>query len=371
MRTNRKKILKIGIPILGVVISTTLIVCVSGILVKIPTISVGGSTAVLPLMSSFSNHYKGVDIVTSAGGSSVGINSIIDGTKVIGMASKNPEMVKTPEGKKYEQWKNKNVKTLTIAWDGIGLVYKPSSLQEKDLDLNEDVLAKIYVAFSGLKKITFGDLFGNDDKTVITPYARNGGSSISGTADAFYKDSKLDYKNSSFWNELESLEKDFVVSALTNGSYGTNVVQTAEANSQAWNRVKDGPKGSMIYLSSGFIINNMKAIEDAGFKVALYNGNNLTIENITNGYEWYRPFNLMYSINQIKNNNNIIDMLKWILFDKKAKKIISEEGYVPLNNKQIKSMGWDETEENKIEFLVDVKKADYELGFCGAGEVNN
>ncbi len=366
MKPTTKKFLKIGMPILGVSMFAVLIVCVSGVLVKVPTVSIGGSTAVLPLVEAFSKEYKDIDIVTSAGGSGAGINSIIQGTKEIGMASKNPNILKDKESRNYQAWEKKQVKTLTIAWDGIGIVYKPSS-KSKDLDicLNADNLAKIYASFSGIEKITFNDLLNNGDNTELIPYARNGGASISGTADGFLKDSHLDYQSSSYWTNLTSDEQKRILDILENGSYGNNVVQTAEANSQAWNRIKDAKEGSIIYLSSGFILNNRKQIESAGFKIAKYNNSELTNETITQGYNWYRPFNLIYSINQIKNKEKIVKMLQWILFDEKAKNIISDEGYVSLTEQQIQDMGYSNGD---INFVADSQFSDVNLGFCGAGE---
>lgn len=369
MKLASKRILKIGGPVLGVTLVGVVFVSISGAFIKIPTISIGGSSAVFPLISAFSNHYDQIDIVASAGGSSVGINSIVNGTKEIGMASKNPAIVdKDHNSHEYKAWKEKNVKTLTIAWDGIGIIYKPKRGTTSNLVINAETLAKIYTSFSGLKEITLGEVMNNEDKTIIIPYARNGGSSVSGTADAFYKDSKLKYKESEYWTKsLNKENHEFISKALSNGTYGSNVVQTAEANSQVWNRIKNGPEGSMTYLSSGFIINNKEAIEAAGFKVAYYGEYELTEANITNGYQWFRPFNLMYSINQLKNNEYVIKMFNWILFNEQAKEITRNEGYITLNEEQIKSMGWNGDNKNN-DFLINKEFADWNLKHCGAQE---
>ena len=124
-----------------------------------------------------------------------------------------------------------------------------------------------------------------------------------------------------------------IVDKLTNGSYENNVIQTAEANSQAWNRIKNGPEGSMIYLSSGFILNNKEEIEKLGFKIATYKGTQLLENEITKNYNWYRPLNLMYSTTRA--SNSILEMFKWILFSPESREVISEQGYVPLNEEQI------------------------------------
>lgn len=378
MKKRIVKIMKFAIPsFLGFSSFIVTISCFSGVLVKVQTISIGGSTAVLPLVNAFSNVYEGIDIVTSAGGSGVGINSVIEDTKEVGMASKNPGMytVDPSKDKKKELWKEKKIKTVTIAWDGIGIIYRPPKNldQNQIVDINAESLAKIYASFSGVKKITFGDLMGIDNKTEIIPFARNGGSEVSGTADAFLKDSKLDYKKSEYWQQLSKEQQTDIVDKLTNGSYENNVIQTAEANSQAWNRIKNGPEGSMIYLSSGFILNNKEEIEKLGFKIATYNGTQLSENEITKNYNWYRPLNLMYSTTRA--SNSILEMFKWILFSPESRKVISEQGYVPLNEEQISKMGWQvlpnilDTNNWQVADISFLKKDwDYKLCYCGVGE---
>ena len=125
MTPRTKKILKIGIPSLIGVGFVGLITFISTSWNNMTTISMAGSSAVMPLMNSLSNIYTKADIVTSAGGSGAGINHILNNTKEIGMASKSPGILELGENNtKYQTWKNINAKTLTIAWDGMALVYK-------------------------------------------------------------------------------------------------------------------------------------------------------------------------------------------------------------------------------------------------------
>lgn len=373
MRSLNKKILKIGLPIIGVAAFATIITCVSGALVSMPIVSMGGSTAVLPLINSLANVYNDIDIVTSAGGSGAGINAIVDGTKEMGMASKNPgiKLLSREEydagrgDKKSRAWCEKNIKTLTIAWDGIGIIYKPSKQISKELEINEENLAKLYAAFSGIEKIRFSDLGIEEDNGKIIPYARNGGAEISGTADAFLNDSHLDYKSSNYWQKLELSRQEKIIENLQKGSYESEIIQTAEANSQAWNRVKDGPSGSIVYLSAGFILNNKNEILNKGFKIATYKKTPLEQKTITDGYNWYRPFNLIYSINQIKSNQKIVKMLNWVLNDMKSHEIIEKEGYINLTQLQKESMGWKKNIDNN-EWLLDKNNSDCSLQYSGA-----
>jgi phosphate transport system substrate-binding protein len=92
-RISLKKIMG-GVLFVGI---TSTIVLTSGILATDPLINAAGSSAVQPLMSAFSNRYPNADLVTQAGGSGAGIRAIIDGTKEIGMASKNPGIMKVGE----------------------------------------------------------------------------------------------------------------------------------------------------------------------------------------------------------------------------------------------------------------------------------
>lgn len=370
MKSKFKKILKVSFPVISFLSFVAIIISFSGVFNNTSTINIGGSSAVLPLVNTFSNVYNDADIVTSAGGSGVGINSVIQGLKEIGMASKNPGILEKPESQDYKIWKEKNIKTVTIAWDGIGVIYKPSSLNE-EISMNEETLAMLYTAFSGIKKITLGQISSSSDgegsEIELKPFARTGGSTQSGTADGFYKDSKINYKNSNYWNQLSDEEQNQVKNALEKGSYGNNVIQTAESNSQAWNNIKTsnaGP-GSIVYLSSGFILNNKEEIEKEGFKIVKYGSFELTQENITNGYNWYRPFNLMFSINLIKDNKSIIDFIKWILFNEESINIIEKEGFIKLSNEQIMSMGWN-GQENDEEFFVNEENADWKIGHSGA-----
>ncbi len=96
------------------------------------------------------------------------------------------------------------------------------------------------------------------------------------------------------------------------------------------------------------MINNIDEIRKYGFKVALYNDKQispepvspLNPEAIAKTYNWYRPLNLIYSMIYIKNIPEIPRMIAWILFNEQAKNIIKNEGYVPLEYENLKSMGW-------------------------------
>lgn len=307
-------------------------------------LSSAGSSSVQPLIAAMSNVYKTNDVVTQSGGSTTGINAAFSGTKSFGMSSKNPFKTKsekyTVNKKEYgwNEWGDKEIKTTTIAWDGMALIYKPVSPNNAIINLNNDNFAKMYHAFSGSKSFKLSDFGVTNDNSVVTPYARTGGSKVSGTADAFFFDSNSLYQDSSYWKNLLPEEQKKVIDILKNGNYNSNVKQTSEANSQAWQMASKGDPGTMVYLSAGFVLNNIKEIERMGFKVATYGDTSqkLSVESITNGYNWYRPLNIMYSIKNIQ--EPIKNFTTWILENPDATNIIKTLGFIPLNSGQINSM---------------------------------
>lgn len=365
MKQKTKKTLKLASLIIGFagVVGTT--VAISTSWDHLSSISFGGSSSVLSLINELSKVYQPADIVATAGGSGAGINAVLANIKEIGMASKDPGIVKDGvdvEDPLYKKWAERKIKTMTIAWDGIVIVYKPSAKDQNSLIIDEENIAQIYAAISGVKTVSFKDL-GLNGNTNIIPFARNGGSQTSGTADAFWKDSNLKFKDSKYWKSLSKEEQKKIENNLKTGDYPETVFQTAESNSQTWDRIKNEKEGAMTYLSAGFVFNHKKEIEDKGFKIAQYKGGvNPSETTVANGYNWFRPFNLMFSLdiaNQQK-NKKIKDLMNWIYENEKAKEIISTNGYINLNEKQIDSM---KGNENSFftESALDVNK-----GYSGA-----
>ncbi|MGL5591625.1 MAG: PstS family phosphate ABC transporter substrate-binding protein [Mycoplasmoidaceae bacterium] len=353
-----------------IIISSLLVASITGAIIYLsvpdnfPTINAAGSSAVSPLMTLLATKYDDADVVVQAGGSGLGIQVAVNGKKDIGMASKNPGIKFDDENDKDAlDWENKEIKTITIAWDGLGVVYKPPSDDpEFQLNIDKATLAKIYLAFAGFDNVPFSEI-GSTSKINIIPYARDGGGKQSGTADAFLKDSgfKKEWQEGMDESTIDKIEK-----ALGEGQYGNNTFKTAESNSQAWSFFKaENKNGSMIYLSAGFIINNITEIENAGFKIATYGDEKISInENkITNGYNWYRPLNIMFSL--LTSKQYIKDFAEWIISypfsdsntDPTPGEIINDAGYIELTTSQKLTM----TDENG-EFWV----PDHVLKYSGA-----
>lgn len=312
-----------------------------------------GSSSIQPLMQQIANIYKPAEILSEAGGSSVGIRAVLDDVKNIGMASKSPlpNQAGLPatnnqplvDGSNSETWNKDEIKTITIAWDGIGILYRSSS--KNPLVLNQDNIKLLYEAFAGYNNITLNQLQSNLPNLIIKPFARTGGATLSGTAESFYEDSRL-LKNV---DELSPQIQD----ALNNGVYGNNTIQTQEANLQAFSQAENfdvAGYSSMVYLSTGFIKNNLKQIENMGFKIAEYqdpktnkifsvfNNNDL---NVTHGYNWFRPFNFLVRLENIKTYvKTFIDWYFHELFTKGSElnHLLDIDGYVPLTKTQYESM---------------------------------
>ncbi len=319
------------------------------------TISSVGSSGVKPFVEELSKKYleehKDLDITVDAGGSGFGIEQVAKGYTDIGNASKDPynTIVNQRKDDLGILWENNQIKTYTVAWEGICLIYvPPKSIDESInldtiLDINENNIAKLYQAFSGISegdyanaKPKLSDFIADQslkDKfdVNITPYVRTGGSMTSGTADAFYTDSRLNFDDSQLSDETKK--------AFEEGSYGNGwkIYQTDEANSRAWDMFeKSNTPGSVVYLSSGFVQENKDLIEKKGYGIFSYNGVPFFQDNqskLNEGYNWCRPLNLMCSIEE----KNEVDFILWLLdLDASEWKNI---GGAALSEKQKESMG--------------------------------
>lgn len=314
-----------------------------------PSIVAAGSTSVQPLLTYLGNNYSDADLIVQPGGSSLGLKVAAEGSKSFGTASKNPynavqEATFEKNGYTKKMWESNKLKTITIAWDGIGIIYKDDSSKDT-LVINDDNINLIYEIFSGFKQHSLKDLFvGESNKNkktnnpnIITPYARSGGSNASGTATSFLNESGLNInENNQNWNEIKNI--------LKNGSYVGNVITTNESNVESWNRFQiENKDASMIYLSLGFIQNNRNLIESKGYKIASYAKNNIVAEanilNVSNKtYGWYSPLNIVLPISLSDNITN--DFVWWLVTNENVNKygdlnnkgLIEKFGYAPLSN---------------------------------------
>lgn len=339
---------------------------------KIDNINFEGSSTVKPLIDKLASKYlttqSDVDINVQAGGSGTGLQRVINNHTNYGNYSDYTTKPATSD-KFKKQWANEQLKTITLAWDGIGLVYKKPSGCNHPLIISPQNVNLIYTVFSGtLAKnknkadYSFDKIIGLQNNSACniasSAYARAGGSKRSGTTLAFL------HNNANF--DFNKFKKDNLVQvdALENGAYGSDisVIETGEANSAAWSTiVSDNRPGSMIYLSTGFIMQNWDQIKAAGFEVAGYQNQKQNVfinpENfaseITKNYLWFRPLNTVGAVLNLSQSAK--DFIIWAL-DDKQKELIKNLKFVPLTFEQIETM-----KKNNDFWISDVK-----LGYYGA-----
>ena len=245
----------------------------------------------------------------------------------IGTASKNP--FNTVKESYRNEWINNNIKTVTIGWEGICIVYIPPKKISNNvnlnqvLTLNQDNITNLYRTFSGFKnglpsekphlslflnpnyqdQISKTDLTKFENQT-ITPYARSGGSLTSGTAASFFECCHFD-------NCQDNLNSD-QIKAFENGNYGNDfkLYDTDEANSRAWSVFNSNNiPGSMIYLSSSFVEQNRKLIETNRYGILSYNNIEYQTNKIGDGYNFFRPLNLLLNINSSSKTKEFVESI--------------------------------------------------------------
>lgn len=376
-----KKYLKIILVAISVLFPIAFVIGFSKSWTSFETIIAAGSTSVQPLMSALGDSYQSADVIVQPGGSSFGLKVAAENSKDLGNSSKNPyEAVQNASieqnGFDKKMWETNWLKTITIAWDGIAIVYKPYNNNDPILTVSEKNIQLIYETFSGFKKHKLYELFNNsqneinffekykEDNNFITPYSRSGGSQASGTAHSFANESDLDTNI----NNQDLIQSKKI---LGNGSYGKNVVATAESNIESWNRIKnDNKSNSMIYLSLGFVQKNKKIIEKSGYKIANYlNKNNEivvpSIANISNKkYMWFNPINTILPLKKATQKTK--DFVWWMVSNANVNVLIEKFGYASLMNEDKSKMfsqkiiDWNYIDNYKDDFFSE-KSTDIEL----------
>lgn len=345
MKKINKKIIKI---IISILICISLLGLILGVFVdwKFPSwIYISGSSTMQPLLEKISNNYKKSEVIADAGGSVLGISNLLNSKKEIASVSKNISINQAGlpkvgnheaiKAKNSVAWEKEKIKTITFSYDGIGIIYKG---EEKKLNINEQNINSFFDVFAGEKEYKMNQLDSTLSNKTIVPFVRTGGANLSGTAEAFLYDSGFKLNIS---NETKKI--------LINGKYGKFAIETSETNLQTWSKIKDysmnGNQVLITYLSSGFIKNNYDEIINQGFKIASYKNNDLFNDklelNISKGYDWYRPFNLLIRLNGLRNNTK--EFIEWLLkeslnIDSKVYNIINNLGYLPINEKQYFTM---------------------------------
>lgn len=241
------------------------------------TIAISGSTSVGPLVEleeeEFEANNQDVTIEINQTGSSSGIKDTISGTTEIGMSSRE-----------LTDEESKNLKEVTIAVDGIGVVVN------KNNPVKNLTLEQIKDIFTG--KITNWSEVGGEDKEIVVASREEG----SGTRTAFQE--ILNYST-----------EDTVKNAIVNNSTGATKVMVEE---------NDNAIG---YMSIGYIDDSIASVNVDGVEA--------TADNVKSGeYKIQRPFLLVYKEGALSEEGQ--EFIDFILSDK-GQAIVAEENLVTVD----------------------------------------
>ena len=241
------------------------------------TIAISGSTSVGPLVEleeeEFEANNQDVTIEINQTGSSSGIKDTISGTTEIGMSSRE-----------LTDEESKNLKEVTIAVDGIGVVVN------KNNPVKNLTLEQIKDIFTG--KITNWSEVGGEDKEIVVVSREEG----SGTRTAFQE--ILNYST-----------EDTVKNAIVNNSTGATKVMVEE---------NDNAIG---YMSIGYIDDSIASVNVDGVEA--------TADNVKSGeYKIQRPFLLVYKEGALSEEGQ--EVIDFILSDK-GQAIVAEENLVTVD----------------------------------------
>lgn len=350
-------------------------------------ISAVGSSGVKPFIENFGKKYhkqnSKFDVTVESGGTTFAVEELAKGYTNLGNASNNPYPNIHDQGF-TDRWQDK--KTLTLAWEGLCLLYSlPKDLSQEtkenfEIVINEDNILKLYGVFSCIHELKGEDwkseyetlwyyapqevqnkITNSHDQdllksTKILPFLRAGGNTGANSSIAFTY-----YSNLRDFDEMTDAQQK----AFAGGQYGNDspYMETDESNARAWQSfVTKDQDGSMVYLTTSFLTNddNISQIKEHGYKLAKYQypdqqpiGFDLddiktsldSLGKNTNGYNWYRPINVMIDLDVQKSK----DFLYWIYFGNNTQEqpqtfaidyysTVYSLGAKPINMQQFSSM---------------------------------
>lgn len=239
------------------------------------TISIAGSTTVLPVAQAaaeeYMNQHSNADIQVSGGGSGVGATSVIGGTADIGMLSRDL---------KASEKEGNTLKEFVVGKDGIALVGHPSNTVS-DLSL-EQVKAIYQGTITNWK-----DVGGADSEIVLI-----GRDSSSGTRE-FFTEFVLDKEDAA--KEMQELN--------SNGAVAQAVSITP---------------GAIGYVSLEYVDDSLKAFSIGGVAP--------TVDNVISGiYEINRP---LLMVTNGEPEGLAADYLAFILSEE-GQQILKDSGFIP------------------------------------------
>ena len=239
------------------------------------TISVAGSTTVLPVAQAaaeeYMNQHSNADIQVSGGGSGVGATSVIGGTADIGMLSRDL---------KASEKEGNTLKEFVVGKDGIALVGHPSNTVS-DLSL-EQVKAIYQGTITNWKEVG-----GADSEIVLI-----GRDSSSGT-------------------------REFFTEFVLNKEDAAKEMQELNSNGAVAQAVSITP-GAIGYVSLEYVDDSLKAFSIAGVAP--------TVDNVISGiYEINRP---LLMVTNGEPEGLAADYLAFILSEE-GQQILKDSGFIP------------------------------------------
>ena len=263
----------------GIVLVTVLLATVFGAgcisTGETETISIAGSTTVLPVAQAvaeeYMNQHANADIQVSGGGSGVGATAAVEGTADIGMLSRDL---------KASEKEGNDLREFVVGKDGIALVGHPSNT------VSDLTLAQIKAIYQG--EITNWKEIGGADAEIILI----GRDSSSGTREFFTE----------FVLKKEDSAKD---------------MQELNSNGAVALAVSITP-GAIGYLSLEYVDDSLKAFSIGGTAP--------TVENVISGtYEINRP---LLMVTNGEPEGLAADYLDFIL-SAEGQQIIKDNGFIP------------------------------------------
>ena len=239
------------------------------------TISIAGSTTVLPVAQAaaeeYMNQHSNADIQVSGGGSGVGATSVIGGTADIGMLSRDL---------KASEKEGNTLKEFVVGKDGIALVGHPSNTVS---DLSLEQVKAIYQG-----EITNWKEVGGADSEIVLI----GRDSSSGTRE-FFTEFVLDKEDAA--KEMQELN--------SNGAVAQAVSITP---------------GAIGYVSLEYVDDSLKAFSIGGVAP--------TVDNVISGvYEINRP---LLMVTNGEPGGLAADYLAFILSEE-GQQILKDSGFIP------------------------------------------
>jgi len=247
------------------------------------TLKVTGSTTVLPVAQAaadaFGMDHATADIQVTGGGSSVGVQSIGEGTADIGMSSRDL--------KAEEQTRYPDLVVTTIANDGIGVIVHPENT------VSGLTIAQVREIYAG-NTTNWKEVGGPDEVIVVV-----GRDSASGTREFFF--------------ETVMKKQNFIPTQLeknSNGAVKQTVTQTP---------------GAIGYVGLGYIDSGIKAVP------IIVNGEPVmpSIENVVSKtYPISRPLIMITRGTPAGLAKEYLDFI----LSSAGQKIVADEGFVPITS---------------------------------------